>query len=245
MPAPLTDCRRRIDGARTSRTPPGPRVHTGPALMHPSNVTLGTVMSVLQFRSGGGRAKRTPPQHSHRHRTQESTGGDNEAHGHGWREHRAYARSLAAPLPRKLTACCCVFWPPPLSHNGGREWPLTRPEIPGWPGGEASDILSRAMVCTGVFLGLVTGIFGPPLGWSLLPFAIVMAGLFATPQWWRRKPPNRVRLPARIPGQPPHYHYCDACDQQWRHDEPDCVAHWALHCLMCAEPRERPTASAG
>jgi hypothetical protein len=97
------------------------------------------------------------------------------------------------------------------------------------------------MVRTGVFLGLVAGILAPPLGWTLLPFAIV--GLFAPPQWWRRKPPNRVRLPARIPSQPTHHHYCDACDEQWRHEEPDCIAHWASHCLMCAEPPGRQVTS--
>jgi hypothetical protein len=101
------------------------------------------------------------------------------------------------------------------------------------------------MARTGLLVGLSIGIVGLPDAWSVLPFALVVAGLFSCPYWWKRKPPNRVRLPARIPGQPPHYHYCDACDQQWRHEEPDCVAHWASHCLMCVEPPERPAANAG
>jgi hypothetical protein len=101
------------------------------------------------------------------------------------------------------------------------------------------------MARTGLLVALGIGIVGLPDVSSPLPFAVVVAALFATPHWWKRKPPNRVRLPARIPSQLAHYHYCDACDQQWRHDEPHCIAHWASRCLLCAEPPERPAASAG
>ena len=101
------------------------------------------------------------------------------------------------------------------------------------------------MVRTGLLVTLGIGVVGLPDGSSLLPFALVVTALFAIPPWWRRKPRVRVQLPARLPNQLAHYHYCDACDQQWRHHGADCIAHWASHCPACAVAHERRTGSAG
>ena len=96
----------------------------------------------------------------------------------------------------------------------------------------------------GLLVALGVGVMGASDASSLLPFALVVAAAFAVPNWLRQgKKPSRVQLPARIPSQPVHYHYCDACDQQWRHERTDCIAHWACHCPVCTAVRTRPGVS--
>jgi hypothetical protein len=101
------------------------------------------------------------------------------------------------------------------------------------------------MIRATLFVALGVGVVGVSDASSLLPFALVASAVLALSEWWKPKARSRVRLPARIPSQPAHYHYCDGCDQQWRHDRSDCIAHWACQCPACAVPHERPTGSAG
>ena len=99
------------------------------------------------------------------------------------------------------------------------------------------------MTRSGILVSLGIGAVGVSDPSSLLPFALLTAVVFAVP-WRRRKRANRVQLPATIPSQAAHYHYCESCDEQWRHDGPDCIAHWACHCPACAALRERAVSSA-
>jgi hypothetical protein len=101
------------------------------------------------------------------------------------------------------------------------------------------------MTRTGLLIAVGAGVLGGPDASSLLPFALVVGAVLAIPAWWKRKPKNQLQLPARILSQPAHYHYCDGCDHQWRHNRSDCIAHWACQCPACAVPYERPTGSAG
>jgi hypothetical protein len=93
------------------------------------------------------------------------------------------------------------------------------------------------MTRSGILVSLGIGAVGVSDPSSLLPFALLTAVVFAVP-WRRRKRANRVQLPATIPSQAAHYHYCESCDEQWRHDGPDCIAHWACHCPACTALRE-------
>jgi hypothetical protein len=99
------------------------------------------------------------------------------------------------------------------------------------------------MTRSGILVALGVGAVGVSDPSWLLPFVLVTAAVFALP-WRRRKPANRVRLPATIPGQAAHYHYCAGCDEQWRHDGRDCIAHWASRCPACAAQRETAVSSA-
>src|SRR5262249_5635826 len=95
-----------------------------------------------------------------------------------------------------------------------------------------------------LLIALGVGAMGASDAASLLPFALLVAAASAAPNGRRKgKNPNRVQPPARIPSQPVHYHYCDVCDEQWRHERTDCIAHWACHCPGCAALRTRPRVS--
>lgn len=134
--------------------------------------------------------------------------------------------------------------PQPLTWRGrrlsrGRAVSATHRVLEGPDGPRPGPMTYSGQVGHGsgrVRLALGVGVVGSQDASALLLFALVVAAMVAVPAWWTRKPPRGVQRPDRIPGQPAHYHYCEACDQQWRHDRAHCVAHWASPCQACAVP---------
>ncbi len=102
----------------------------------------------------------------------------------------------------------------------------------------------RAVVVVSLGLGLV-GL--PHVAW-LAALALVLSALLGMPEGW--SPRRRARaLGVQIrPLRSHHFHYCDACDEQWAHrgESIRCTVHWASRCPRCEaaiEPlRQRRTA---
>jgi hypothetical protein len=104
------------------------------------------------------------------------------------------------------------------------------------------------MLRTAVVVSLGLGLVGSSHVAGLAVVAVVLTALLASvPEWWRPRKARALRVEIRPP-HAHHFHYCDACDDQWAHpgESTACTVHWAARCAPCDEtgvpPRDRRTA---
>jgi hypothetical protein len=96
------------------------------------------------------------------------------------------------------------------------------------------------VVRTGLVVAFGAGILIVPHVWWLFVAGLIVTSVIDWPA--RRRRP--IVLSPELGESAGHYHYCPACDQQWRHGVDRCIAHWAAPCPTCgaadAPPAQRP-----